>query len=208
VHLHELRDGARRAVPGATLNDALLAAVAGGLRRWLEAHHDHCSSVRVKVPVSLHAPGDDAGNRDSFFCVEVPVHEPDPVVRLRAIQAQTAARKRAHDAEAVDEMLSALRRASPRLARFADRAMGHPREFALNLSNVPGPRQVPAVLGAPVRSLHTLAEVGERHALRIAAISLGDVLSAGFCADPTLVDGLDPMVAGFEADAVALAAAR
>jgi hypothetical protein len=208
THLHALHDGARAAVPGATLNDALLTAVGGGLRRWMEARHDHLGSVRVKVPVSLHSPGDDLGNRDSFFAVDVPIHERDPVLRLRAVQSQTAARKRQHDAEAVDTVLHELHTASPRLARFAEHAMGHPRAFALNLSNVPGPRDAPAVGGAPVVALHTLAEVGQRHALRIAAVSLCDVLSVGICADPTLVGGLEPLVAGFEEDAAALSAVR
>ena len=52
---------------GATVNDAVLTVVAGGLRRWLEAHHGHLGAVRVKVPVSLHgpplAPGDAAPSR-------------------------------------------------------------------------------------------------------------------------------------------------
>ncbi|HXC83496.1 MAG TPA: wax ester/triacylglycerol synthase domain-containing protein, partial [Trebonia sp.] len=39
------------ATDGATVNDAVLAVVAGGLRRWLEAHHGHLGAVRVKVPV-------------------------------------------------------------------------------------------------------------------------------------------------------------
>jgi diacylglycerol O-acyltransferase len=58
----------------------VLAVVAGGLRRWLEARHGHLGAVRVKVPVGLHgpplAPGDDArqpGNRDSFFCLDLPL---------------------------------------------------------------------------------------------------------------------------------------
>jgi diacylglycerol O-acyltransferase len=41
------------AADGATVNDAVLTVVAGGLRRWLEAHHGHLGAVRVKVPVSL-----------------------------------------------------------------------------------------------------------------------------------------------------------
>ena len=42
------------AADGATVNDAVLTVVAGGLRRWIEAHHGHLGAVRVKVPVSLH----------------------------------------------------------------------------------------------------------------------------------------------------------
>ena len=74
VELDGLRNAAR-IVDGATLNDAILAVVAGGLHRWLQDHHGHFEAVRVKVPVSLHAAATDVGgqgaepgNRDSFFC--------------------------------------------------------------------------------------------------------------------------------------------
>lgn len=56
----------------APLNDAVLAIVAGELRRWVEHHHGALGAVRVRVPVSLHHEGDDAGNRDSFFSVGLP----------------------------------------------------------------------------------------------------------------------------------------
>ena len=59
--LDPLRQAAH-AAGGATVNDAVLTVLAGGLRRWLEAHHGHLGEVRVKVPVSLHhqppGPGD------------------------------------------------------------------------------------------------------------------------------------------------------
>ena len=41
------------ATGGATVNDAVLTVVAGGLHRWLEAQHGHLGAVRVKVPVGL-----------------------------------------------------------------------------------------------------------------------------------------------------------
>jgi len=91
VALRELHDAAKQ-LAGATLNDAVLAVVGGALRRWLQHHHGQLGSVRVRVPVSLHEEGDDAGNRDSFFCVALPLNEPDPVARLRTAQAETAVR--------------------------------------------------------------------------------------------------------------------
>jgi diacylglycerol O-acyltransferase len=77
----------------------------------------------------------------------------------------------------------------------------------VNVSNVPGPREPVSVLGSPVRALHSIAEIGERHALRIAVVSLADSLYFGFCADPAIVDDLEAMAAGVEADAAALVAA-
>ena len=89
VPLRALHDAARR-LAGATLNDALLSAVGGGLRDWVERHHGSLGTIRVKVPVSLHHEGEDAANADSFFIVDVPLAEADPVERLRLVREGTA----------------------------------------------------------------------------------------------------------------------
>ena len=136
--LGQLHDAAKR-LAGATLNDAVLSVVAGALRRWLEEHHGRLGDLRAKVPVSLHHEGDDAGNRDSFFCVELPLAEPDPVARLHAVHAATAVRKAEHDAQTMDRLLADLGRVSPGLRGFCESVERNPRSFALNVSNVPGP---------------------------------------------------------------------
>jgi diacylglycerol O-acyltransferase len=208
--LAPLHDAAR-ALDGATLNDAVLTVVGGGLRRWIEQHHGHLGGVRVKVPVSLHHADDEAGNRDSFFAVTVPLGEPDPAQRLRAVHRETQACKQDHDAETLDALLRELAHVSPRLERFVARVEASPRTFALNVSNVPGPREPVSVLAAPVRALHSLAEIGERHALRVAVVSLararGAQLCFGFCADPAIVPDPQAIAAGTEAEAAALTAA-
>ncbi|HYI36462.1 MAG TPA: wax ester/triacylglycerol synthase domain-containing protein [Thermoleophilaceae bacterium] len=197
VALHELHDAGKQ-LAGATLNDSVLAVVAGALRAWVQHHHGDLGGVRVRVPVSLHHEGDDAGNRDSFFSVALPLNEPDPVARLRAVHDATAVRKADHDAEEMDELLHRLAGVSPRLQHFCRRIEDSPRHFAVNVSNVPGPRTPVSVLGAPVQSLHSIAEIGERHALRISAVSMADTLCLGFCADPAIVDDLQAMADGVE----------
>jgi diacylglycerol O-acyltransferase len=204
--LQALHDAAK-SLAGATVNDAVLASVAGGLRRWIAEHHGHLGEMRLKVPVSLHHEGDDAGNRDSFFTVAVPVAEQDPVARLRAVHEQTTARKAAHDAQRIDEITRELRHLSPRLESLWEKVERSPRRFALNVSNVPGPRSAVRVLGAPVSSLHTLAEIGEHHALRVSAISYAGAICFGLCADPAIVDDLEALATGIEAEADAIAAA-
>jgi diacylglycerol O-acyltransferase / wax synthase len=193
---------------GATLNDAVLSSVAGGLRRWVQEHHGHLGVVRVKVPVNLHHEGDDAGNRDSFFTVGLPLNEPDPVARLRATKAATSVRKADDDAQSMDTLLRQLGDVSPALQRLCLRIERSPRSFAVNVSNVPGPRRPVTLLGAPVVALYSLAEIGERHALRVAAVSLGDTLSFGICADPAIVEHVQTIADGIEAEAQALSTAR
>jgi hypothetical protein len=204
--LRDLHDAAKR-LAGATLNDAVLTAVSGGVRRWIEEHHGRLGHVRVKVPVSLHHAGDDAGNRDSFFTLELPLGEPDPVARLEAVRVATKARKDDHDAETLDELMHELARVSPGLERLCRRFEASPRAFALNVSNVPGPSGVMTVLGAPVQAVYSIAEIGRRHALRVAVVSAGGRLQFGFCADPEVVEGLPLLAGAVEADAMALVAA-
>jgi hypothetical protein len=203
--LAELHDAAKR-LAGATVNDAVLASVAGSLREWIRHHHGHLCGVRVKVPVSLHHAGDDEGNRDSFFTLELPLGESDPVARLDAIRAATSARKADHDAETLDRLMSELASASPRLAALCRQLEASPRTFALNVSNVPGPRGPVSVLGAPVEAAYSLAEIGQRHALRIAVVSLGGQLRFGLCSDPTIVHDVELLARGVEAEAQALVA--
>jgi diacylglycerol O-acyltransferase len=211
--LAELR-AAARATGGATVNDAVLTVVSGGLRRWLEAHHGHLGAVRVKVPVSLHglphdhgADGAGPGNRDSFFCLDLPLAPADPVDRLAAIRQATRTRKQAHDARHLDAVMRELAGA-PRLSHFAERVLAHPRSFALNVSNVPGPRQPVQVQGVPVQAMYSLAEIGEHHALRVAVVSLAGTLNFGLVADPTLLADVDDLAAGLQAEAAALISAR
>jgi hypothetical protein len=202
---------AARATDGATVNDAVLAVVAGGLRRWLVAHHGHLGAVRVKVPVSLHDPlttGDaDAqpGNRDSFFCVDLPLGSADPFERLAAIRRATKVRKQGHDAQHLDAAMRKLAR-NPRLSQFAERVLAHPRSFALNVSNVPGPARAGQVLGVPVRAVYSLAEIGEHHALRVAVVSHAGTLRFGLVADPTLLADVSHLATGMRAEAAALTA--
>jgi len=202
VPLGAVRDAAKALAPGATVNDAVLALVAGGLRRWVEGRGDRLGTVRVKVPVSLHhnSESPEAANRDSFFSVALPLMEADPVERLRRVRADTALRKRSRDPLVLDALLRDIGRLPP-LRRLLDRLTLHPRAFALNVSNVAGPAERPSLVGARLRSLYSVAEIRERHGLRVAVISLADELNFGLCADPAIVGELDSLAGGILTEA-------
>jgi diacylglycerol O-acyltransferase / wax synthase len=194
---------------GVTVNDVVLAVVAGALRRWIERHHGPLPPLRVKVPVSLHdreAPDDHLANRDSFMCVTLPLGEPDPVRRLLAINRQTSERKRDHDPQVIDELFRDLARGSGSLERLAERMAASPRVFGLNVSNVPGPHEPLYVAGCRVRSMESLAEIGQRHALRASAISYAGTVYFGLCADPTVVDRLPDVASALEDEVDTLSA--
>jgi WS/DGAT/MGAT family acyltransferase len=79
----------RKAV-GGTVNDVLIAVVAGALRRWLEERGDSIAGAapRALIPVSKRRPrtAHPQGNRLSGYLMELPVGDPDPLRRLAAVR--------------------------------------------------------------------------------------------------------------------------
>jgi hypothetical protein len=71
---------------GATVNDVVLAAMAGGARRLLAAHGELRPGlvVNAAVAASIRRPAEAriGGNRVGALLVRLPVGEPDPVLRL------------------------------------------------------------------------------------------------------------------------------
>lgn len=201
----DLHAAARAA--GGTVNDAVLSVVAGALRRWFDHHAGPATDLRVRVPVSLHHEGSDALNRDSYFSLPLPIHVIDPVTRLRAVHRATAARKTDDDASRIDVLLHELSGVAPPLQRLVERAQASPRAFAVSISNVVGPRAPVTVLGRPVRSVLPIAEIGQRHALRVGAMSTADDLAFGLCADPGIVEDVDRLADGLTEEIALLLAA-
>jgi diacylglycerol O-acyltransferase len=122
----------------ARVNDVVLAAVAGGLRRLLASRGEDVEGLvqRAMVTISLHEeqPWEAQGNKPGWMMVPLPLGEPDPVRRLERIATQTVARK--HDARP---------EAGSGIFRFvAGQRLWYrlfPRQRSVNLvvSNAPGP---------------------------------------------------------------------
>jgi hypothetical protein len=178
----------------ATVNDVLLAAVAGGLHSWLGAR-EGSRNLRAQVPVSLHRRDEGAaslGNRDSFINVDLALSEPDPLRRLDRISARTRTEKQLGDAAALYDLFHAIGRVRP-ADELVQRIAGSSREFSVAISNVPGPRVPVAVAGRRVDRLFSSSEPATHHALRIAAISHAGDVGIGFCTDPTALTGVEDL---------------
>ncbi|GAA2235512.1 WS/DGAT domain-containing protein [Herbiconiux moechotypicola] len=181
----------------ATVNDVLLASVAGGLATWPTTTASGVGRtpgrLRAQVPVSLHhraEEGGSLGNHDSFLDVDLPLGPMHPAERLDAISAQTRTAKQSDDAAVLYDLMHALGRLGSVGATTADLLTGSAREFAVAVSNVPGPRVAVSVAGRRVTQLYSSSEPGAHHALRIAAISDADTLGIGFSTDPTALPGI------------------
>jgi WS/DGAT/MGAT family acyltransferase len=182
-----------------TLNDVVLAIVAGGARRWLQHVKGPMEGIRVKVPVSLHRGDDRLGNHDSYFFVDLPVAEPDPVQRVLAINRETGERKLDHDAETLYRL-----GLNPIVTRWAM----SPHVFTFNVSNVRGPAEDVYVLGARVRGMYSLAEIAQHHALRVSVITASGSVFFGLCADGNAVRDLHVLADGLRTSIDELLALR
>jgi diacylglycerol O-acyltransferase / wax synthase len=85
-----LREAAHRC--GGALNDAFVAGVAGGLRRYHEKHGVTVGDLHLTMPISLRTKADDiGGNRITLMRFDVPVGEADPAARIKAIHERIGA---------------------------------------------------------------------------------------------------------------------
>jgi WS/DGAT/MGAT family acyltransferase len=86
--LDEFRE-IRRLVPGAKVNDAVLAVCAGGLRRYLEANEE-LPDRDLSALVPIYVQGPEGKPEVEWVRVMLGVDIADPAKRLAAIKAQTA----------------------------------------------------------------------------------------------------------------------
>ena len=107
VSLDALKKSAKTV--GGTVNDAYLAAVAGGLRRYHERHGVAVDSLRALMPINLRAGQDaDWGNRITLQRLIVPVGETDPAARMRALHRVAGAARAEPSLEVTEAIAGAL----------------------------------------------------------------------------------------------------
>ena len=125
-----------------SVNDVLLAAVAGGLRHWLGTHGAPPRDVRVMVPVDLRRGrpvSGRLGNRFGIVFVRLPVTVATPAARAAAVHVATSAAKRSAVAPASYALLSLVGVLPGWAQGLAARLLG--RVATVIVTNVPGPRR-------------------------------------------------------------------
>ena len=149
--LQDIRD-IRKRVPGATVNDVVLAVCSGALRRYLDHHGERPeASLKAMAPISVRADDEegDAGNRVSSMTVTLHSDEPDPLERLDKIQFSTKASKAMNKAIGARTMTDVTQFVPGALAGLAARlftGLGLANSVSpianTVITNVPGP-QIP-----------------------------------------------------------------
>ncbi|BBX61461.1 diacylglycerol O-acyltransferase [Mycobacterium saskatchewanense] len=189
-----LREAAHQC--GGALNDAFVAGVAGGLRRYHEKHGITVGDLHLTMPVSLRTKADDiGGNRITLMRFDVPVGEPDPAARIRAVNQRTGA-VRGEESLPYTQLIAAALNLMPRW--YIGSVLRHVDFLASDVPGVP----VPVFLGgAPVRSQYAFGPtIGA--SVNVTLLTYVDTCALGINVDTAAIPDFDvfhgALVAGFD----------
>jgi WS/DGAT/MGAT family acyltransferase len=180
---------------GVSVNDVVLAACAGAMRRFLLGRGEDPPPLKAMVPVNVRPEGseDHLGNRISFVFLPLPCDDPDPVGRLMTVHAAMRRRKTGGDPRGAETMLDALGLAPQLVQRAAARVVSSPRAFNLVVSNVPGPPVPLYMRGCRMVEAYPVVPLADRHALSIGFTSLAGRGCFGLYADRRALPDVDAL---------------
>ena len=188
---------------GGTVNDVILATVAGGIRRYLMDIHDMSDaeiaelSYRVMAPVSVRSETQQGqmGNQVAMWLVSLPVGEPDPASRIRLVHDETAKLKATDQALGASTLVRFSTGAPVTLVSLGARLASNARPFNATVTNVPGPQFPMYLLGAKLLATYPLVPLWESHGVGLAMFSYNGQVFWGFNADYDLLEDLPNFVA-------------
>ncbi len=180
---------------GGTVNDVVLAAVAGTLGRYLRLHGESTDELvlRAMVPVSIRADVERGalGNRVAAMWAPLPVGITDPIQRLLEISEQMAGLKESGQAVGAQVVAQLSGFAPPTIMAQAARLQARQRLFNVVVTNVPGPQFPLYLLGRQMEAAYPMVPLAENQALGIAIMSYNGQLNFGLNADYDAVGDLE-----------------
>ena len=187
-HVEELDrvKGVKNAL-GGTVNDVVLATVAGGLGRYLRAHGHPTIDLRLRAMIPVSVRSDEArgalGNQVAAVWATLPVGETDPVEALALVRGEMEGLKESHQAVGARLLTELTGFAPPTVMAQAARLQARQRYFNLVVTNVPGPQFPLYVLGRRMRAIYPMVPLAQRLALGIAIMSYDGSIAFGLNAD-------------------------
>ena len=172
---------------GGTVNDAVLAVVAGALGRYMRLQGLPTEGVVLKamVPISVRADVERGalGNKVAAMWAPLPVGMTDPVEALLTISAEMDGIKDSGQAIGAQVLTELSGFAPPTIMAQASRLQARQRMFNLVVTNVPGPQFPLYMLGHELDAMFPMVPLAENTALGIAIMSYNGQLNFGLNAD-------------------------
>lgn len=205
---------------GCTVNDAILAVLTGALRNWLLSRGEPVtaySTVRALVPMAVYISGDgseeevdleadpverehvpeNAERKVSSFLVDLPVGEPNAVVRLSHIAHATEAHTRASSTVTAQTLVRMSGTAPATLHAMGLRVASSlsQRMFNVMISNVPGPQSPLYLNGARMLEMYPVSPLLKNQALSIGLTSYDGHVYYGLNADRDAMSDVEVVTA-------------
>jgi WS/DGAT/MGAT family acyltransferase len=193
---------------GGTVNDFVLAAVTGGLRRLLDQRGEAppAQGLRAMVPMNVRQASDrlTLGNRISSLFVHLPVAANSPAERYEAVKSEAEQLKSSDQALGTSSIISLAGLAPPALHALLARSLYATRLFNVTVTNVPGPQQTLYALGCQLEEILPLVPLAADHALGVAIVSYDGNMFFGINAAANAVADLARLSNGIEIEIDAL----
>ena len=169
----------------ATVNDVVVAAVAGAVGRLLRESDEHPERLHAMVPFNLRPLDEplppELGNRFGIVLLELPVGLEDPIARVRDVHSQMRAIKRSNEGALSYAVLQALGRTPVELAGlFVDYTSA---KATMVLTNVPGPKRTVSFAGTPLAGVLAWAPCSGSVAMSVSVYSYAGKVTVGFLTD-------------------------
>ena len=186
---------------GATVNDVMLAIVAGGVRRYLlteggmSEHEVAATEFRIMAPVSVRSETQQGtlGNQVAMWLMTLPVGEPDPAKRLAAVREATKSLKETDQALGASTLVQVSTGAPMTLVSLATRLASGIRPFNMTVTNVPGPQFPMYFAGSEMVASYPLVPLWQSHGAGVAMFSLNGKIDIGLNMDRTIVEHPDAL---------------
>jgi len=180
---------------GGTVNDVVLATIAGALGKHLRRRGQNTDGLELTamVPVSVRADVERGalGNRVAAIMAPLPVWCQDPVARLDIVREELKGLKSGGQAVGAQVLTQLSGFAPATVMDQASRVMARQRFFNLVVTNVPGP-QIPLYLaGKRMIDTFPMVPLAKNQALGVALLSYAGRINFGLVGDYDLIWDLD-----------------
>ncbi|MGB7981767.1 MAG: wax ester/triacylglycerol synthase family O-acyltransferase, partial [Candidatus Nanopelagicales bacterium] len=189
---------------GCTVNDVVLAGIAGGFRAYLHTRGEDVenTTIRALVPVSVRTEAHEGrlGNQVTGMFADLPVHVPDPRARLEAVARQLDHLKNSGQAVSVEAMLSAGDFVPATLMTLGARVYARTGQRVINTvtTNIPGPQYPIYLVGRRMLEMFPYIPVALGVRISIGIMSYDGHVAIGVTGDYDAVPDLDLLCTAIE----------
>jgi diacylglycerol O-acyltransferase len=200
IPLHDVKAAGKGL--GGTVNDVLLTAMSGALRRYLQDRGEAAEGLnfRAVVPVNLRRPGteEELGNKFGLVFLPLPIGIADPNERLQELKQRMDALKDSLEAPVAFGILTAIGMSPEAIQDVVVNIFGT--KGTAVMTNVMGPRETIYLAGAPLESLMFWVPQSGHLGLGVSILSYAGQVWLGVITDEGLVPDPDTIIAAFHTE--------